>query len=100
MSEYVFRYADGFGFDGGCYIDGGKSTVGEYYETNDSDHYGTIHEEIVRCRDCRHYYEPENYHPSGNYIRQCCNYFDAYNDEVEPDGFCAWAERKVDGDDR
>ena len=59
-----------------------------------------LREEIVRCRDCRHYYEPENYHPSGNYIRQCCNYFDAYNDEVEPDGFCAWAERKVDGDDR
>lgn len=49
-------------------------------------------EEIVRCRDCKHYYEAENYHPNGNYVMRCCKYFDAYNDEVEPDGFCAWGE--------
>ena len=48
---------------------------------------------IVRCRDCRHYYEADNYHPNGNYIRRCCKYFDSYNDEVEPNGFCAWGER-------
>ena len=51
-------------------------------------------EEIVRCRACANYYEAENYHPSGNYIRRCCKYFDTYNDEVEPDGFCAWASRR------
>ena len=51
-----------------------------------------IHE-LIRCRDCKHYYEADNYHPKGNYIRRCCNYFDTYNDEVEPDGFCAWGER-------
>ncbi len=50
--------------------------------------------EIVRCRDCKHYYEAENYHPNGNYVMRCCKYFDAYNDEVEPDGFCAWSERR------
>lgn len=49
--------------------------------------------EIVRCRDCVHYYEAENYHPQGNVISRCCKYFDTYYDEVEPDGFCAWGER-------
>lgn len=53
-------------------------------------------ERIVRCRDCVHYYEAENYHPSGNYVMRCCKYFDAYNDEVEPDGFCAWGELRGD----
>lgn len=50
--------------------------------------------EIVRCRDCRHYYEAEEYHPSGNYFRRCCKYFDTYDNEVELDGFCAWGERR------
>ena len=57
------------------------------------------HEEIVRCKDCAHYYEAEEYHPQGNYDRRCCKYFGTYDDEVEPDGFCAWAERKEGGDD-
>lgn len=57
-------------------------------------------QEIVRCRDCKHYYEAENYHPSGNYVSRCCKYFDTYSDEVEPDGFCAWGERKDDGSNR
>lgn len=49
---------------------------------------------IVRCRDCKHYYETEEYHPQGNYDRRCCKYFDTYDDEVEPNGFCAWGERR------
>ena len=56
-------------------------------------------EEIVRCRDCEHYYEAEEYHPQGNYDRRCCKYFVTYDDEVEPDGFCAWGKRKEGGDD-
>lgn len=51
-------------------------------------------EEIVRCRDCMYYYEAEEYHPQGNYDRRCCKYFDTYNDEVEPDGFCKWGEKR------
>jgi len=51
-------------------------------------------DEIVRCRDCKYYYEAEEYHPQGNYVRRCCKYFDTYDDEVKPDGFCAWNERK------
>lgn len=56
-------------------------------------------EEIVRCRDCVYYYEADNYHPQGNYTSRCCKHIDSYNDEVEPDGFCAWAKRKEGGDD-
>lgn len=55
-----------------------------------------IREEIVRCRDCVHYYETEEYHPQGNYDRRCCKYFDTYDDEVEPDGYCAWSCRRSD----
>lgn len=51
--------------------------------------------EVVRCRDCVHYYEAEEYHPQGNYDKRCCKYFDTYDDEVEPNGFCAWAERRT-----
>ena len=51
---------------------------------------------VVRCRDCKHYYEADNYHPNGNYVRRSCKYFDTYDDEVEPDGFCAWGERRRD----
>lgn len=48
---------------------------------------------VVRCRDCKYYYESDEYSPHGNYIRRCCKYFDAFYDEVEPNGFCAWGER-------
>ena len=46
-------------------------------------------EEIVRCRDCKH--SDKGY---------WCRYFGKYGDlsTVEPDGFCAWGERKVVGE--
>lgn len=59
-----------------------------------SKHDGVRCERIVRCRDCRHYYECEEYSPHGNYVRRCCEYFDSYSDDVTPDGFCAWGERR------
>lgn len=42
-------------------------------------------EEVVRCRDCKHYTddEMEYYHYCGSWCEQ-----------VEPDGFCAWGERR------
>ena len=45
------------------------------------------HEEIVRCRDCRHYTddEMEYYHYCGSWCEQ-----------VTPDGFCAWGERRAE----
>ena len=44
-------------------------------------------ERVVRCRDCRHYTEDEMeyYHFCGSWCEQ-----------VEPDGFCAWGERRRD----
>lgn len=44
-------------------------------------------EEIVRCRDCKHYTddEMEYYHYCGQWCEQ-----------VAPDGFCAWGERRSD----
>lgn len=44
-----------------------------------------VREEIVRCRDCKHYIEDEAeyYHYCGSWCEQ-----------VEPDGFCAWGERR------
>ena len=49
--------------------------------------------EVVRCRDCKNYYEVDEYHPNGNYVIRCCKYFDTFNDEVKPDGFCSWGRR-------
>ena len=40
---------------------------------------------VVRCSDCKHWTEDEMeyYHYCGNWCEQ-----------VEPDGFCAWGERR------
>lgn len=81
MSEYIAKCNEVVGISGKTLI------VPDYIDTSN---------EIVRCRDCMHYYEAEEYHPQGNYIRRCCRYFGTYDDEVEPDGFCAWGTRKVD----
>lgn len=58
-----------------------------------SEHLAITLPNVVRCKDCKYYYEADNYHPSGNYVRRCCKYFDTYDDEVMPDGFCSWGER-------
>jgi hypothetical protein len=41
--------------------------------------------DLVRCRDCKHYTddEMEYYHYCGSWCEQ-----------VTPDGFCAWGERR------
>lgn len=45
------------------------------------------HEEIVRCRDCKHFMNGD-----------LCKLQDEWNEfhwlEVEPDGFCKWGERR------
>ena len=41
-------------------------------------------EAIVRCMDCKHYGEDAYCFRLGEYREFC----------VEPDGFCAWAERR------
>lgn len=42
------------------------------------------HEEIVRCRDCEHY-EPNTY---SHFTCELLTF------HVQPDGFCAWGERR------
>ena len=78
MSEYVFRYANGYGFDAD------DVEVVEYFAEENTGHYGTLHDEIVRCRDCRHHDE------TGNCLEMLV--------DVTPDGFCAWAVRKEGGE--
>ena len=43
----------------------------------------SIREEIVRCRDCKHY---------DNYLGSCIRRYTHF--AAEHDGFCAWAERR------
>ena len=91
MSEYVFRYASGYGCDMSDLMDGGRVTVGDYFASESTDHYGTLHEEIVRCRDCVYAIN------GGEYCAEEVK-DDFYWRNVEPDGFCAWGERRGEGD--
>lgn len=52
-------------------------------------------EEIVRCKDCEYFCNHE--HANGTEW-QTCSYFDSEYAEVEPDGFCAWGERRASHD--
>ena len=94
MSEYVFRYADGFGCDMSDLMDGGRVTAGDYFASENTDHYGTLHEEIVRCRDC----EFGRVH-DGRGAMYCIRWSDGYQGEwTEPDGYCHKAVRRNDDD--
>lgn len=96
MNEYVFRDAPDYGCDMDEYWEEVGMTVGEYYASNNDDHYGTLHEEIVRCKDCA-YTVRRKYNNGFEYLN--CSYFNSEYAEVEPDGFCKWGERKEGGDD-
>lgn len=52
----------------------------------------TTAEEIVRCRDCERYVRAN---PATGWNDVC----DATDSKVQPDGYCAWGERKEGGDD-
>ena len=73
--------------------------MSEYiYATDEHEGHWLTGEEIVRCRDCDFSHE----NALGNL--SCCGPltepWDYYNDEpndgvkVEPDGFCAWGEKR------
>ena len=70
MSEYVYRSAVDYQPE-------------ERESTDKLDHYGTLHEEIIRCRDCR-YYTHSSWHRCD--LRGIAH-------EVKSDGFCAWGEK-------
>lgn len=48
---------------------------------------------IVRCRDCKHYAEWDEYHPTNPWTCRWCKFWD---DQTKIDGFCHAGERKVD----
>lgn len=74
MSEYVFRY---YKFDI-------PEDASDDYATENADHYGTIHEPIVRCRDCKYFNAPCECRRYRNFSR------------VHENGFCAWSCRRSD----
>lgn len=63
--------------------------MSEYiYATDEHKGHWLTGEEIVRCRDCRHYHAE---------INGCDEFGDIWHDEyanVEPDGYCSWGERR------
>lgn len=69
------------------------------YDTKNGTFNTVKREEIVRCRDCKHYrfidrsdiFQDDRHNDSF-----CLRFVDGKRMEVEPDGFCAWGERKVE----
>lgn len=51
-------------------------------------------EEVVRCRDCRHYSEHEWVVATD--VDDVCHFWHGEPTKVSPDGFCAWGERNDD----
>ena len=92
MSEYVFRYDPGFGFDMDDQMETLPMTAREYYASNRADHYGTLHEEIVRCRDCKYYSKHKFIMVTD--IDDVCMFWHGEPTKVKSDGFCAWGERR------
>lgn len=56
-----------------------------YDQTTGLDNFGR-REEIVRCRDCKHFSIGPN--------TDCCGFTDKY---AHPNGFCSWGEKKEGG---
>ena len=86
MSEYVFRDAPGYGCADDATMEDGRTSAREYYSQENSDHYGTLHERIVRCRDCVGLVETWNGWE--------CERFSGQYHMAYPNGFCAWGERR------
>lgn len=82
-------------------LPGIESEIGEYLEyinVQTKRYMGnTIHERIVRCRDCKHFDCKPWMHYNGTVTDFNCWLFSDYEGTpvgVEPDGFCAWGERR------
>ena len=65
--------------------------------------FGEAREHIVRCRDCKHFCEDRRDTANGwvdvfvCYSEQWSTVSLMPSHEIEPDGFCAWGERKAVG---
>lgn len=59
--------------------------------------YFPVHERIVRCRDCKYHINKTCKYRNGISSESNCFFFSDYEGvpmPVEPDGFCAWGERR------
>lgn len=52
----------------------------------------SVHPEIIKCKDCKHYYYADNRIPQEQ--RYSC---DLDGDRWKPEDFCSYAERKDNG---
>lgn len=67
--------------------------MSEYVTAWTDDLPGVTHcEEIVRCRDCKHYREHEWIIATD--VSDVCHFWHGEPTKVQPDGFCAWGKRR------
>lgn len=52
-----------------------------------------VREEIVRCRDCKHYAAHEWVIATD--VSDVCHFWHGEPTKVAPDGFCAWGKRRA-----
>ena len=60
----------------------------------ESGDYAIAREEIVRCKDCKHYIDTPRRGSRCVYWMTLDCFENPIPSEVYPDGFCAWGERK------
>lgn len=52
-------------------------------------------EEIVRCRDCERFVPQGTYRFNGGVVnKDTCDVIRGFVVQIDPDGFCAWGERR------
>lgn len=71
--------------------------MSEYvYATDEHKGHWLTGEEIVRCRDCKHF-TPKGTHKfeNGKVNADYCDYVRGWMLQITPDGYCAWAERRT-----
>lgn len=73
--------------------------MSEYiYATDEHEGHWLTGEEIVRCRDCKHFTTRGTHVFDDGKTNECyCEFIRAYRLQITPDGFCAWGERRDDG---
>ena len=56
-------------------------------------------EKITRCRDCKHFtLRGTQRFEDGSTNADFCEYIRGWMLQVNPDGYCAWGERKSEGE--
>ena len=77
--------------------------IWESDKTKTTDYLGVKHgvshfehrEEIVRCRDCKHFTQKGTHKfENGKTNADYCTYVRGWMLQITPDGFCKWGERK------